>query len=75
MLHQLTQDQLLAVAGGCGQESCKEATLNFLDTCTMEEMIQINKIFKNILLSDEMKGVDNDTKIAALIAAIESSSL
>ncbi len=75
MLKVLSQDQLLAVAGGCPQDICKEATLNLLHSCSMEEMIEVNKIFKFVLLSDEMKGADSDTKIAALIAAIQNSSL
>ncbi|MBS0286971.1 MAG: hypothetical protein JSR17_06730 [Proteobacteria bacterium] len=74
MLKVLNPAELLAVSGGC-PNNCKDATLVFLNTCTMEQMIEINKIFKTILLSDEMKNVDNDTKIAALIAAIEASNI
>ncbi len=75
MIFEIEETQLHAITGGCGEDSCKDATLNFLNACSMEQMFAINQIFKTILLSDEMKGVDNDTKIAALIEAIQAYAI
>ncbi|MGD9591717.1 MAG: hypothetical protein AB7V32_04260 [Candidatus Berkiella sp.] len=75
MLTTLNQNQLFCVSAGCGEDSCQQATLNFLHTCTMEQMKEINLIFKAILLSDEMINADSDTKKAALIAAIQSADI
>lgn len=74
MITELNPSQVLKVSGGC-PDNCQDATLVFLHTCTMEQMIKVNQIFKTILLSEEMKNVDNDTKISALIAAIEASNI
>ncbi len=70
----LKNEDCVLVSGGCGDNSCQIATLDFLEACSMAQMIQINTIFKQVLLSDAMKDADSDTKKAALIAAIENSS-
>ncbi len=74
-MFKLNESHLSLISAGCGSDACQEATLNFLQSCTMEQMKEVNRIFKNILLSDEMKNVDNETKIAALIAAIEANPI
>lgn len=75
MLKTLQIEELLFVAGGCGEQTCQEATLEFLQICTMPEMVEINKVFKQILLSDAMINADSDAKKAALIAAIQNITL
>ncbi len=71
----LNIEECVLVSAGCGDNSCQMATLDFLEVCSMEQMFEINKIFKQILLSDAMKDADSDTKKAALIAAIENITL
>ncbi len=75
MLIEINHEDLSFISAGCGDNTCTDATLNFLHSCTMEQMKAVNTIFRTILLSDEMINVDNDTKIAALIAAIEANPI
>ena len=75
MLQTLSHADLALVVGGCGDETCSAATLNFLQICTLPEMFAINAVFKEILLSEEMLLANAETKKAALIAAVEKMSL
>ena len=74
MLVSLNNEKCALISAGCSDNSCQIATLDFLQACSMAQMIQINTIFKQVLLSDAMKDADSDTKKAALIAAIENST-
>lgn len=66
------QEQTL-VSGGCGE--CKKATLDMLESCSMTQLRDVNKIFKGIILSDDMKGQSDDTIKAALITGIQNTQV
>lgn len=61
------------ISAGCDNESCKDITLALLETCDFAQMHQVNSLFKSIMLSDQMKGVDSDTLKAALVTAIQNA--
>jgi len=69
-MYSLQATDLMLVSGGC-DDTCKAATITWLQSCSYEDLQQLNHIFKKVVLSDEMKGVDGQTIVNAMIAAVE----
>ena len=68
----LSQVTLQSITGGCGETTCQQATLAFLESCSYDNMKKINQIFKSVVLSPDMKDADAETIRLAMIAAVKA---
>lgn len=73
-MQKLSINQTQSISGGDGSV-CQMATIEFLNSCQREQMGKVNHVFKEVILSEAMLNVDEQTLKAALIQAIMDADI
>jgi hypothetical protein len=75
----LSKTDSLNISAGCGestcpfQNSCKNTAILMLNTCSMDELSQINLLFKDTIQNEPLVNADSNARKAALINALENA--
>lgn len=70
---ELPSEFVFSIHGGCADNSCSKAAVDFLQACTDEQLKLLNMLWKELVLSEALRQADPEVVKFALINVVENA--